>query len=333
MQLLSTFLVATYLPLMAIPYSADAEPTIDLPETRVVLRISREFIYELTRQRFQKDVPVSLISGNAVVQGTANAEGTTDIEIQASENACSFDLIVRGNVTTRLVASTGGVQLRLHGDAPFTASRRVLFEDVAFTARRAEVATSYHSTIEGICAFQGGLIGAVKRGVASSTARWTIPGSDLQAGEEVRARLIDAIDSESDGLLITLNKVGAIVKEGEQLLRDEKLLSSRSVQHYLAATPRSLYISLGPPGHRIAKLPRLTAPERQPIELWVAIRKPGKVDRFSSVLANWKLVKPFILPRIAERSPEAAKLLDQVEIRKVQDWHVLTFAPELLKSL
>ena len=119
----------------------------------------------------------------------------------------------------------------------------------------------------------------------------------------------------------------------EQLLREEKLLSARSDEHYLAATERSLYISIGPPNHRIARLPRLQASERQPIELWVAIQKPGQPARLNPVLSNWKLGKPFILPRIAEHSPEAAKILDEVQVRPVDGWYVVTFAPHLLESL
>ena len=309
------------------------DPKVDLPETKVVLRISREFIYELTAKRFQRDVPVALNAGGVAVAGTAHVDGATSVEIQGSENACSFELGVQGQVSTHLVATVRAVELQLHGSAPFSARRRIVFEDIAFSAHPAEVTTDYHSTIDRICTVRPGLLGAMTRGIASSKARRTLPESDVQAAAEIRTRLTEAIEKESDDLLILLNKVGAIVKEGEQLLREEKLLSARSVQHYLAATPKSLYISVGPPGHRIAKLPRLNASDRQPIELWVAIKKPGKTDRFSPVLENWKLVKPFLLPRIAQRSPESAKILDQVQIRKVEDWHVVTFAPDLLDSL
>ena len=319
--------------LICVGPSAADEPAPPLPETRVVLRISRTFIRELTAKEFQRDVPVEMDEAGTAINGTAHADGVTDVQIQANDNACSFDLVVNGRVSTRLTATTRAVQIRLQGSAPFEARRRIAFDDVAFSARPVQVTTSYQSSVEGICSFRPGLIGAFARGIASAKVRNDLGEYDMEAGAEVRKRLTAAIQSENDEMLTTLNKIGALVKQGEQLLRDEKLLSSRTVQHYVAATEKNLYISLGPPNHRIARLPRLLPSEREPIELWVGIRKAGKPDRFSPIIANWRFVKPFMLPRIAKQSPETAKILDQVQVRQVGDWHVLTFAPDLLKSL
>lgn len=309
------------------------EPTRELPETKVVLRISREFIHELTAKQFKRDVPIDMQFDGTTVTGSASARGTTEVEIQASENSCNFELVVNGQVTTELVATGRATQAYLHGFAPFKGRRRIVFDDASFLGRNVDLETSYHSSVERICSFRSGFMGVMARNLASSALRRDLPQDDLRAGDEVRARLTAEIVKESDGLLATLNRVGSIVKKGEELLRDEKLLSARSVQHYLAATERSLYISIGPPQHRIAKLPRSSASEREPIELWVAIQKPGKVDRFSPLLANWKIVKPFILPRIAQHSPETAKILDEVQVKSVDGWHIVTFAPKLLDSL
>ena len=315
------------------PTSAAGQPAPELPETRIVLRISRTFIRELTAKEFQRDVPVEMNEGQTAVKGTAHAEGVTDVQIQANDNACSFDLVVNGRVSTRLTATTRAVQVRLQGNAPFEARRRIAFEDVAFSARPVAVTTNYQSNMEGICSFRPGLVGAFARGVAAATVRNRLGEYDQEAGAEVRQRLTAAIEAENDEMLTTLNKICALVKEGEQLLREEQVLSARNVHHYVAATEKNLYISLGPPNHRIAQLPRLQPSEREPIELWVGIRKAGKPDRFSPIIANWRFVKPFILPRIAKQSPETARILDQVQVRQVGDWHVLTFAPDLLKSL
>jgi hypothetical protein len=326
-------LVAAFTLLSPLSMQAEAlQPPKELPETQVVLRISREFIHELTAKQFKRDVPIDLNSNGMAVSGMALAEGATDVKIQASDNACDFELVVEGMVITRLVAANRSVRIRLNGSAPFKARRRIVFADDAFSGQNVEVDTIYHSTVEGICSDRIGLIGTLARAAAHSKIQRTLPEADVQASEEVRTRLAEAIEKESDQMLATLNKIGAIVEQGEALLREEKLLSTRSVQHYLAATERNLYISIGPPEHRIAKLPRLSPSEREPIELWVAIKKPGKPDRFSPILANWKLVKPFILPRIAEHSAETAKILDQAQVKSVDGWHVVTFAPSLLES-
>jgi hypothetical protein len=309
------------------------QPAADLPETKLVLRVSREFIHELTAKQFKRDEPIEMDFTGTVVTGSAQANGTTDVRIKASDNSCDFDLIVNGQVTTQLVATSRSVQMNFRGCAPFKGRRRVVFDEIFFSGRKVEVEATYHSTLDRICSFRSGLIGVLVRGASKSMIRRSLAEDDLKADDEVRTKLTAAIEKESDGFLATLNKVGSIVKQGEELLREEKLLSARSVQHYLAATERSLYISVGPPQHQIARLPRLRASEREPIELWVAIRKEGKPDRFSPILEHWKLVKPFILSRIAKQSPESAKILDQVHVKTVEGWHVLTFAPNFLDSL
>ena len=318
--------------LQSLPVGAE-QPSADLPETKVVLRISREFIHELTAKQIKRDVPVDLNANGVAVTGTARAEGTTNVNIQASDNACDFELVVNGSVSTQLVATDRSVQVHLQGTAPFSARRRVVFADDAFSGHKVEVDTSYHSTVAAICSSRAGLIGNLARTTATWKTRRVLPEEDLRAADEVRLRLSAAIEKETDELLVTLNRIGSIVKQGEDVLREEKLISERSVQHYLAATERSIYISIGPPEHRIAKLPKTSASERAPIELWVAIKKPGKKDAFSPILANWKIVKPFVLARIAKRSPETAKILDQVQVKTVENWHVLTFAPSLFALL
>jgi hypothetical protein len=146
------------------------------------------------------------------------------------------------------------------------------------------------------------------------------------------AQLTGAIEKESDLLLATMNKVGPLLTQGEQILRDEKVLSARSVQHYLAATDRHLYLSIGAPEHRIPKLPRLDVAKRGPIEMWIAIKKASKDDDlFSPVLQHWKLIKPFVLQRITRRSPELARIVEQVQVESVDGWYIVTFAPKLLE--
>ncbi|CAN5569297.1 hypothetical protein BH10PLA2_BH10PLA2_14620 [soil metagenome] len=308
-------------------------PNADLPETKVVLRISREFIRELMIKQFSRDVPVDLDFDGTHVTGTAHAEGATDVQFKVSDNACAFDLIVNGQVTTQLAANRRSIQANIHGNAPFKASRCIVFDDIAFSAHKIDVDMTYHSNLDHVCSSRIGLAGVLARGIAQSKIERSLPQDDIRAEAEIRKQLVAAIEKESDELLVTLNKIGSIVKQGEDVLREEKLLSSRSVEHYLGATERSLFISVGPPNHRIARLPKLKASERQPIELWVAVKKKGKPDRLGPILQNWKLVKPFLLPRIAKQSAEAAKFLDQVQIKMVDDWHVLTFAPGLLESL
>jgi hypothetical protein len=48
-------------------------------------------------------------------------------------------------------------------------------------------------------------------------------------------------------------------------------------------------------------------------------------------LKHWDLIKPLVLQRIALRSPELGKIVEQVQVDSVAGWYVVTFAPKLLE--
>jgi hypothetical protein len=314
---------------------AEAQPAVGgaklLPETKVVLRISREFIHELTGKQFKRDEPIEKNSFGATVKGSAHVEGTFEVKLQKSDDASDFDLLVNGEILTQVVASSRPIQVYAHGVAAFNGRRRVVFDGNAFTGRVSEMNVTYHSHIDQLCSFRGGLIGALTRGIARPTVRRDLPEADCQAGNEIRTELTTAIEKETDQLLVTMNKVGPLLKQGEEILRQEKVLSTSSVQHYLAATEQHLYMSIGLPGQRIPSLPRLEVSKRGPIELWIAIKKASKEDLLTPVLKHWSFIKPFLLQRIRLRSLELGKIVEQVQVESVEGWYVVTFAPKLLE--
>jgi hypothetical protein len=306
-------------------------PAKPLPETKVVLRISREFIHELTGKNFKRDAPIDKNAFGAKVEGSAHADGTFDVKLHESDNASDFDILVNGEVLTQAVATSRPVQVYAHGTAAFSGRRRIVFDGNAFVGQAIEMDVTYRSSIDQICSFRGGLRGALARGIARPIVRRNLPEADRQAGIEIRAQLTTGIENESDQLMVTMNKVGPLLKQGEEILREEKVLSARSVQHYLAATERHLYLSIGPPEHRIPKLPKLDDAKRGPIEMWIAIKKASKEDLLSPLLKHWNVMKPFVLQRIGLRSPELAKIIEQVQVESVDGWYVVTFAPKLLE--
>jgi len=302
-----------------------------LPDTKVVLRISREFIYELTGKQFKRDEPIDKTAFGATVEGSAHADGKFDVKLQKSDHASDFDLLVNGEVLTQVVATSRPVQVYAHGVAAFTGRRRIGFDGNAFTGQAIEMDVTYHSSIDQLCSFRGGVIGALARGIAGPTVRRNLPEADRQAGNEIRTQLTTAIEKETDQLMVTMNKVGPLLTKGEEILREEKVLSVSSVQLYLAATEQHLYMSIGPPEQRIPSLPRLDVAKRGPIELWIAIKEASKEDLLHPVLEHWNLIKPFVRERIALRSPELGKIIDQVQVEAVEGWYVVAFAPKLLE--
>jgi hypothetical protein len=332
MKFLSQLLFISAFSLLQGVQAEAQEPTKSLPKTKVVLRISRQFIHQLTGKQFKRDEPIDKNSIGTIVQGIAHAEGTFDVKLQKSASASDFDFLVKGEVLTQMVATSRRVQVHEHGVARFSGRQRVVFDGNAFTGQAIEMNAKYHSSLDQVCSFRGGLIGSVTRGIAVRTIRRSLPESDQEAENELRTRLTNAIGKETDEIIEAMNKFGPLLKKGEELLREEKVLSVRSVQQYLAATEEHLYLSIGPPEHRIPSLPKLDAHKGGPIEMWIAIEKASKDDLRNSVLHHWNIAKPFVLQRIGKDSPELAKIVEEIQVEVVEGWYVVTIAPQLVET-
>jgi hypothetical protein len=253
------------------------------------------------------------------------------VKLQTSASASDFDFLVKGEVLTQVVATSRRVQVHEHGVARFSGRQRVVFDGNAFTSQALEMNATYHSSLDQVCSFRGGMIGSVTRGIAVRTIRRNLPESDQEAENELLTRLTTAIGKETDEIIETMNKVEPLLKKGEEILREQKLLSESSVQHYLSATEEHLYLSIGPPKHRIPILPKLEAAKRGPVEMWIAIEKASKDDLRDPILEHWNIAKPFVLQRIGKDSPELAKIVEQVQVETVEGWYVVTIAPKLLE--
>jgi hypothetical protein len=264
------------------------------------------------------------------VQGSAHVDGTFNVKLQKSASASDFDFLVNGEVLTRMVATSRLIQVHEHGVARFNGRRRVVFNGDDFTGQALEMNATYRSSLDQMYSFRGGLIGALTRGIALPTVRRDLPESDRQAENEICARLTTAIAKETDQIIATMNTVGPLLKKGEEILREQKLLSVSSVQTYLAATEEHLYLSIGPPEHRIPGLPKLDVSKRGPVEMWIRIEKASKDELLNPILEHWNIAKPFVLKRIGKGSPELVKIVEQVQVEAVEGWYVVTIAPKLL---
>jgi hypothetical protein len=302
------------------------EPIKLLPETKVVLRISREFFREITGKQFERDEPIAKNSFGVSVQGIARAKGTFDVKLQKSSSAIDFDFLVKGEVLTQVVGTKGLVQVHGHGIAGFNGRRRVVFDGNAFTGQALEVSATYHTSLDRACSVRRGLIGSLTRGIALRTVRRDLPESNQEAENDLRARLTNSIGKETDQILETMNKIGPLLKKGEEILREQKLLSVGSVQYYLATTDEHLYLSIGPPEHRIPILPKLDSTKRGPIEMWIAIENASQDELRDTLLQDWSMAQPFILQLIGEDSPKLVNTVEQVQVQVavVEGWYVAT---------
>jgi len=138
---------------MHLPQGVQAEaqqPAKLLPETKVVLRISRQFILELTGKQFKRDEPIDKNAFGAIVKGNAHADGTYDVKLQKSDKLSDFDILVNGEVLTQVVATSRPVQVSAHGVAAFSGRRRIAFDGNAFTGQAIEMNATYGSSIDQI---------------------------------------------------------------------------------------------------------------------------------------------------------------------------------------
>jgi hypothetical protein len=295
-----------------------------LPETKVVLRMTREFLNELTGKQYQSEDEIKTRISGADVAAQGTIECTFDVKLHPSQTECAFDLVVKGTFITQITATRRPVLANLHGAAPFHGTRRIVFDGAGFTGQEIDLQATHHSDLDQVSSSRRGLIGAITRSAARKSINRSLPASDRQISEQVRTHLTKTLKDESDQRMTALNQtVKMIVKEAEELLREEKLVAANSLHRYFAATEHHLCMSIGPARHRIPALPALEPAKRAAIELWIA-----KGDDVGSVLDSWELVKPAVFQRVARRWPALAKMLEEVRVESVEGWYVATLAPD-----
>ena len=172
MKIVAHFFVVLMLPLLQEMQAQAREAAKPRPETKIVVRISREFIHELTGKDFRRDAPIDNNAFGAKVEGSAHVDGNFDVKLQ-SANASDFDLLINGEVLTQAVATTRPVQVHTHGVAVFAGRRRIVFDGDAFTGKAIDMNVTYHSSIDQLCSSHGGMIGVLTRGIARTTVRHT----------------------------------------------------------------------------------------------------------------------------------------------------------------
>jgi hypothetical protein len=161
---------------------------------------------------------------------------------------------------------------------------------------------------------------------------------DLQADDEIRTRMTQELEIEVDKLIAALNKIPPLVKQAYELIILENKSPPEAMRVYRAATKEHLLFSIGAPDRRIPNLPNLDKEKPAPLELWIAVDKNALTEeRRKAILANWRLIAPYLRSQLQRRSSELVKevnepltrLIEEVQMHEVAGWHVLTFAPKI----
>jgi hypothetical protein len=316
--------------------AADAQEQ-PLPETKVVLRVSGEFLHQLTGVAFKRNEPIRTSVQRAVVDGNAQVDARFEVSLCECETESDFELNVRGTVSTRTVATSRPVVVYMHSVAPFEARRRIGYNGEKFAGQPMQISVVNQLSVDAIRSVRPGPLGALARRFARPAVMRGLPESNRQATDNIRAQIARTVDEETAKLMKALNDVEPIVKKGQDVLIEEGLIPKSDLAGYRAATKDHLCFSVGPKKAQLPKLPAIERSKSAPLELWMVRTQDSREARLDFFLKNWRLIRPVVHDQIVRAHPELARklgsklneILDTVRVETVGDWHVVTFAPEL----
>ena len=295
---LTPFLVASLVAIVMPFLSARAdEPGNPLPETRIVLRMSRKFIQGLLGERFQRNEPVRTNVDGIDVTGTAHASGTLRVRLHESDTEGNFDVLVRGEVLSELTATSPPVVVLTHGTAPFSVRQPIRHQGNQFVEQELTMDVRNHFTLDDIGSFRGGLTGALTRRIARPFVRRGLANGNSQADEKIRTEMTPVLKAELGKLVTVLNSIPPLVEKAYDMVILENKTPPDGVRFYRAATKDHLLISIGKPNQRIPTLPNLDKDQQAPLELWIAVsRRVPAEERRKFVLENWHFITPLLRP-------------------------------------
>jgi hypothetical protein len=328
---------AAILPLLP---STGQEPAAAPQPTRIVLRVSTDFIQKLMGASVARDEAVQAMAGDTPVTGTAHVSARFHLEVHESKTENDFDVVALGDIATQLTATRPALFADFHGDAPILARRPIVHRGDRFVGDAVTIEVQNRFTLDDIRPHHGGMTGLAIRSATRPFLRRAVSDGDCQANDEIRRRMTQSLTVELDKLAETLNQIPPLVKKGYDVLILEGGNPPPGVQEYRAATPHHLLFSIAGPGRRIPDLPTLPRDQQAPLELWVGVSKNAFTEvRRNFLVQNWRMVTPYLRDQLLHRSPELAKevaeplerLLDEVRIQEADGWHVIALGPKIAR--
>lgn len=323
----SSFMSIQLLALMSILWpvalSNAGEPKNEATETRIVLRISREFLLKHGLPAIEEVTPVDRCLFGAHVSGRSTTQGQTSINLDIEKVDAVFTLHFKGTTITKTVATHRPVEVYSTGTTIFEAQRAIRFDGLRFTAEPSTIVQSHSTTIDGV-ATPRGLIGRIAYRRAWDAIQQNGPAADAISLEDNRVRVMASFDRESERLVKELNRVVPLEKTVALLAPETK----DWVTH-IARTKEYIMISPGPKNAKIPILPKEYLQLRAPMELW--IHGQPAVDSTQALLQTWATVNS-ALDRYRSFSSSSRKpaKVEGIDFSSVGDWWVLKVGADLL---
>ena len=293
-------------------------------ETKIVLRISKDFIRQHAPPAVEHVAPVNKCLFGSRVTGTAYTRGRPALTIDTDHSRPVFTLHFKGTTTTKTVASKHPVKAFSTGVAQFDVHRQIRFDGMQFSEGPESIEATYSSMLDCV-ATPPGLRGRIVRKFAMPQIEAMKPKADAIALADTKATVLEAFSKHTDELVSDLNS-RLPWKQTVALLMPQ---DTQWTGHF-ASTKDWILASPGPSDAGIPDLPPDESKVQTPIEIWVH-GKPGD-GTAAKVVAIWNAVH-FGLDKFRDAAPQKAVKLEDIKPSMIGDWWVLQVGADLVEGL
>ena len=300
--------------------SADGSPV----QTKVVLRISKEFIKQHSPPAVEQDSPINRHLFGAHVTGTAVIRGQPVLKVDADHGKPVFTLHFNGTTTTRTVAVKPPVKAYNTGFGGFDVHREIRFDGSQFSEGPASIEATYRSKLDRL-ATPPRLRGRIVRRFAGPQIAKTRPQADAIALADTKATILKEFEEHTDRLVDDLN--GNVPwKQTIALLVPQ---DAGWVSHF-DNTEDWIVTSPGPEGAAVPELPEEAAELKAPLELWVH-GKPNEMSA-TKLIVLWSTAHVG-LNRFRELAPaNVVQAAENLKPTVEGDWWVLRVGTDILEQ-
>ena len=293
-------------------------------ETKIVLRISKEFVRQHAPQAVENVAPVNKCLFGSRVTGTAYTRGQPLLTMDTDHSKPVFTLHFKGTTITKTVASKHPVKAYSTGVAQFDVHRQIRFDGIQFSEGPESIEATYSCRLDCV-ATPPGLRGRIVRKFALPQIEEMKPKADAIALADTKATVLDAFGKHTDELVSDLNKRLPWKQTMALLMPQDSPWTGQ-----FASTKDWILASPGTNDAGIPELPEEESKLGAPIELWIH----GKLGdgTAAKVIAIWSAVH-FGLDKFRDAAPPGAAKLEDIKPAMVGDWWVLRVGSDLVEGL
>jgi hypothetical protein len=293
-------------------------------ETKIVLRVSKEFIRQHAPPVVEHVAPVNKCLFGSRVTGTAHTRGRPALTMDTDHSKPVFTLHFKGTTTTKTVASKHPVKAYNTGVAMFDVHRQIRFDGMQFVEGPESIEATYASTLDCL-ATPPGIRGRIVRKFAMPQIDAMKPKADAIALADTKASVLEAFGKHTDELVSDLNARLPWKQTLALLVPQDTQWSG-----HFASTKDWILASPGPKEAGIPELPAEDSKAQAPIELWVH-GKPGD-GTAAKVVALWSAVH-FGLNKFRANASQDPVKLEDIKPAIVGEWWVIRVGADLVEDL